>query len=133
MYIFHVTFNQLKVFTVDFQTYQYTTSAFQYSLTVFLCTSLLFLLPIAHILKSSCNIMHNSLTDVGRTDVTSFCQGIHSFTMPNVFFFFSQLCVGSFCWDGSLSSLNMQISVTYTTLTSPNSISLHGYKVYNKL
>ena len=88
MYIFHVTFNQLKVFTVDFQTYQYTTSAFQYSLTVFLCTSLLFLLPIAHILKSSCNIMHNSLTDVGRTDVTSFCQGIHSFTMPNVFFFF---------------------------------------------
>lgn len=38
------------------------------------------------LIKSSCNIMHNSLTDVGRTDVISFCQGIHSFTMPSVFF-----------------------------------------------
>lgn len=85
------------------------------------------LFPIAHNLKSSCNIMHNSLTDVGRTDVISFCQGIHSFTMPSGFFFL--LCVGSFCWDGSLPSLNMQISVAYTTLTSPNSTSLHGYKV----
>ena len=46
------------------------------------------LFPIAHNLKSSCNIMHNSLTDVGRTDVISFCQGIHSFTMPSGFFFF---------------------------------------------
>lgn len=81
----------------------------------FLCTSLLFLLPIAHNLKSSCNIMHNSLTDLGRTDVISFAKAYTHSQCP-VFFFL--LCVRSFCWDGSLPSLNMQISVAYTTLTS---------------